>query len=143
VVALAGAESKPVISGGDRHAIEPNALLNLTNAGTFEEFAEEVRDGWSSVLVLRHYREPYALRIFHNMIDILRTYEQHANGWKLWSDRVFYRWHDGNVKSLTESFGDRTPAAVALFVGAMKFAAEPRVRRFLRGAFATPEEVTL
>jgi hypothetical protein len=143
VLALASAERKPPISGGDRHAIEPNALLNLTNAETFEEFAAEVRDGWSSVFVLRHYREPYALRIFHNMIDVLRTYERHANGWKLWSDRVFYLWHDENVKSLTESFGGRTPAAVALFVGAMKFAAEPRVRRFLRGAFAAPEEVTL
>ena len=95
------------------------------------------------VFVLRHYREQYALRIFHNMIDVLRTYEHHAKGWRLWSDRVFYLWHDGKVRSLTESFGDRTPAAVRLFVGAMQFAAAPRMRRFLRGAFANPEEVTL
>ncbi|MGP0076147.1 MAG: hypothetical protein ACLPWF_29860 [Bryobacteraceae bacterium] len=143
VIGLAKAQRKPVISGGDRHAIEPNALLNLTNAETFQEFAEEVRDGWSNVFVLRHYREQYAQRIFHNMIDVLRTYEHHAKGWRLWSDRVFYLWHDGKVRSLTESFGDRTPAAVRLFVGAMQFAAAPRMRRFLRGAFANPEEVTL
>jgi hypothetical protein len=143
VIALAKTQRKPVISGGDRHAMEPNALLNLTNAETFEEFAEEVRDGWSNVFVLRHYREQYEQRIFHNMIDVLRTYEHHANGWRLWSDRVFYLWHDGEVRSLTESFGDRTPAAVRLFVGAMQFAAAPRMRRFLRGAFANPEEVTL
>jgi hypothetical protein len=143
VVALARAVQKPVISGGDRHAIEPNALLNLTNAETFEEFAEEVREGWSSVFVLRHYREPYPLRILHNMIDVLRTYERHANGWLLWSDRVFYLCHDGHTRSLTELFGKRPPAPVALFVGAMKFAAAPRVRRFLRGAFAGPEEVAL
>ncbi|MGA2878188.1 MAG: hypothetical protein ABSG13_04495 [Bryobacteraceae bacterium] len=143
VIALGAAVQKPLISGGDRHAVEPNALLNLTNAATFDEFAEEVRDGWSSVFVLRHYREQYALRILHNMIDVLRTYERHANGWLLWSDRVFYLCHDGQTRSLTDLFGERPPAAVALFVGAMKFAAAPPVRRFLREAFAKPEEVAL
>ena len=137
VIELGAAVQKPLISGGDRHAVEPNALLNLTNAATFDEFAEEVREGWSSVFVLRHYREQYTLRILHNMIDVLRTYERHANGWRLWSDRVFYLCHDGQTRSLTELFGERPPAAVALFVGAMKFASAPLVRRFLRGAFAT------
>ncbi len=37
--------SKPVISGGDRHALEANTVLNLTNAETFEEFVEEMRGG--------------------------------------------------------------------------------------------------
>lgn len=143
VIAFAREQQKPVISGGDRHAVEPNALLNLTNAETFSEFAQEVREGSSDVLILRHYREPYALRIFHNMVDILRTYERHANGWTRWSDRVFYLWHDGRARPLTELFGNGTPGAVRLFVSAMQFAAGPRVRRFLRGAFASPEEVTL
>ena len=31
------------VSGGDRHGTEPNAVLNLTNAGVFGEFAHEVR----------------------------------------------------------------------------------------------------
>ena len=88
--------------------------------------------------MLRHYRESYALRIVQNMIDVLRTYERHANGWRLWSDRVFYLWHDGRARSLTESFGEDPPAAVALFVGAMKFVLRRIVRRFLRGAFAGP-----
>lgn len=143
VIALARDWHKPVISGGDRHAIEPNALLNLTNAETFGEFAQEIREGWSNVLILRHYREPYALRIFHNMVDVLRTYERHANGWTRWSDRVFYLWHDGHARPLTELFGNGTPGAVKLFVSAMQLAAEPRVQRFLRGAFTSPEEVTL
>jgi hypothetical protein len=143
VAALAQQVGMPVISGGDRHAIEPNALVNLTNSGNFDEFAEEVRSGWSNVFVLRHYQETYALRIVHNMIDVLRTYEQHANGWRLWSDRVFYLCDDGVARSLTELFGDRTPAPVRLFVGAMQFAAAPRFRRILRGAFSGAEEVTL
>ncbi len=143
VTALAEAVRKPVISGGDRHVVEPNALLNFTNAGNFDEFAEEVRAGWSNVFVLRHYLEPYALRIIHNMVDVLRTYEHHAKGWRLWSDRVFYLCDDGCTRSLTELFGQRTPAPVAFFVGAMQLAAAPRVRRFLRGAFSSAEEVGL
>lgn len=143
VIELSRAVDIPLISGGDRHAVEANSLLNLTNAATFHEFVEEVRAGSSNVLVLRHYREPYALRIVHNIIDTLRTYERHANGWVLWSDRVFYRSPDGQVRSLTQLFGDRPPAAVSLFVNAMKFAAAPGFRKLLRGAFSGAEEVTL
>ncbi|HTC34641.1 MAG TPA: hypothetical protein VK724_14775 [Bryobacteraceae bacterium] len=143
VTALAEAVRRPVISGGDRHVVEPNAMVNVTNAGDFQEFAEEVRAGWSNVFVLRHYQEPQALRIVHNMIDVLRTYEHHANGWRLWSDRVFYLCDDGCTRSLSQLFGERTPPAVTFFVGAMQFAAAPPVRRFIRGAFAGAEEVTL
>lgn len=143
VAALGRALGKPLISGGDRHALEPNALLNFTNAGSFDEFVEEVREGWSDVFVLRQYQDSYALRIVHNMVDVLRTYERHANGSRLWSDRVFYLCDDGCARSLTELFGERTPAPVRLFVGAMRFAAVPRVRRFLSDTFAGAGEVTL
>lgn len=143
VAALAKAAGKPVISGGDRHALEPNALVNLTNASTFSQFVEEVREGWSDVLILRHYREPYSFRIVHNMFDVLKTHETHANGWKLWSDRVFYACDDGEVRSLTQLFGSRTPTAVAVFVTVMQFASSPSIRRWLRGAYFGLEEVTL
>jgi hypothetical protein len=35
---LARATGIPLISGGDRHARQPNAVLNVTNASSFEEF---------------------------------------------------------------------------------------------------------
>jgi len=143
VLAFAARAGKPVISGGDRHAIEPNTILNLTNAATFSEFAEEVRAGWSDVLVLKHYRQSYALRIFHNMVDVLRCYEQHALGWKLWSDRVFYACDDGSVRSLTELFGPRVPAPVGAFVAALRFASAPQIKWILNGAFQAREEVIL
>src|SRR5208283_547813 len=38
VVDLARHFGKPVISGGDRHALEPNTILNLSNATSFSEF---------------------------------------------------------------------------------------------------------
>lgn len=142
-IALAEALRKPLISGGDRHGLEPNAMLNLSNASGFAEFAEEVRSGWSDVLIMRHYRESNAWRIVHNMVDILSTLERHPKGWRLWSDRVFFRAEDGNVQSLTEWFGERTPAAVTIFVGVIQLASAPRVRRFLRGTFAEGEKVAL
>ncbi len=32
-----------LISGGDRHGVEPNANINLTNATSFTEFVHEIR----------------------------------------------------------------------------------------------------
>lgn len=131
----------PVVSGGDRHGFEPNAVLNCTNAGSFAEFVEDVRSGMSDVLILRTYRESHASRIAHNMMDILRTHEQHVHGWKLWSDRVFYDMEDGRLHSLTEWFGGRPPFAVAAFVGTLNLASLPHVRRWLRSGFWGREEV--
>src|ERR1022692_3848477 len=61
-IALARQYSRPVISGGDRHACEAAACLNLTNAPSFAGFVSEIRDGHSTVLFMPHYREPMALR---------------------------------------------------------------------------------
>ena len=59
---LAAEVALPVISGGDCHGCAPNALLNLTTATTFAEFAEEVRDGCSRVLIMPEYRQHLLLR---------------------------------------------------------------------------------
>ena len=106
-IRLASDWAKPVVSGGDRHVIEPNACLNLTHAGSFAEFASEIRSGWSDVLLASHYRTPYATRVFHNVLDVFRTYEDHRLGWTDWSDRVFYTLHDGTVASLSQLWENR------------------------------------
>lgn len=141
--ALASVWRKPVVSGGDRHGLEPNAMLNLSNAASFTEFVDEVRSGWSDVLILRHYRESHAFRVAHNMVDILKAQDRHPLGWSLWSDRVFYRCNDGIVRSLTTLFGARTPAPVAIFVGLVHLASAPQLRRLLREAFSEGEKVAL
>jgi len=41
VVVLAEEVNLPVVAGGDRHGFEPNAVLNLSCAGSFEEFIWE------------------------------------------------------------------------------------------------------
>ena len=143
VISLAASAGKPLISGGDRHAIEPNTLLNLTSAATFAEFVEEVRGGRSELLIMRQYREPFTLRLLHSLIDVLKPYEQHVHGWRLWSDRVFYSCEDGQTRSLTELWPTRTPPPVALFVGAVQLFSRSPIRRILRGALPGLEEFTL
>ena len=129
--------NKPVVSGGDRHVVEPNAVINLTNAADFAEFAQEVRDGqWSNVLVMPQYREAHVSRIFHNIVDVFRTYENHSLGWTRWADRVFFKKGDGSVTSLTQLWGERPPAAVALFAGFMRLAAQTPVRLALRSVMS-------
>ena len=41
--ALGRARNVPVVSGGDRHGREPNAILNLSAAESFADFVHEVR----------------------------------------------------------------------------------------------------
>ncbi len=144
VLNLAAATPLPLISGGDRHGLEPNAVLNLTNASTFAEFADEVRnEGWSDVLIMSHYQENFAWRIVQNISDILGTYEDHGLGWKQWSDRVFYRCDDGQVRSLKQLWRNGAPAAVKVFAGAMHLVSAPRMKTALRAAFARREQVVL
>lgn len=141
VFELAKLFNKPLISGGDRHALEPNALLNLTNASSFPEFVEEIRDGYSDVLITNQYLEPYALRILQNIEDILGHHENHALGWRHWNERVFYDCEDNVTRSLAELWGDRTPLAVRLFVGGIDLLRHPHFKQALRLAFAGREEV--
>ena len=63
VLALCRATDLPLISGGDRHGRESNAVLNLTNASTFAEFVDEVRrDGHSNVFLTAHAAESRTMR---------------------------------------------------------------------------------
>lgn len=107
-IELAKACSRPVISGGDRHACEPAACVNLTNAGSFSEFVAEVRDGLSSVLFMPHYQRPMALRILEASSEILRTYPEFP-GRERWMDRFFYRSKDNVVQSLATLWKNREP----------------------------------
>lgn len=133
----------PIISGGDRHAMEPNTILDLTNATTFAEYVEQVRSGRAEVLVMKQYREPFSLRILQNLEEIMQDHENHSEGWRRWSDRVFYRCDDGEVRSLTKLFERHVPTAVQCFVGAIDFMRTHSLRRALRFALSRPQELSL
>jgi hypothetical protein len=129
---LAQEMGKPVVSGGDRHAMEPNTILNLTDATHFCEFVEQVRDGWSDVLVTSRYREPFPSRIVESVQEILRDYETHACGWRRWSDRAFYRCDDGVVRPFTALIPGRVLATLQLLVRGVVFAPRLPMRTTLR-----------
>jgi len=108
VMDLAREWSRPLISGGDRHACEPAACLNLTNAASFAEFAGEVRSGHSVVLFMPHYRQPMGVRIAEAIWDILRPYPEYP-GRERWTDRIFYRVEEGVATSLSVLWKHRLP----------------------------------
>lgn len=118
----------PAVAGGDRHTLEPNVVLNFTSASSFAEFAAEVRGGLSHVWIGEAYRHSHAARVFHNMIDVFRTYEDHGLGWSEWPDRVFFRKDNGAVVSLTDCWGGHLPGAIGVFGGFMRLAGQPRLR---------------
>jgi hypothetical protein len=137
VMTMAEDACKPVISGGDRHGLEPNATLNLTNASTFEEFVDEVRDGKSEVLFTRHYFEPYAARILQNVQDAMADHKNHGRGWVRWSDRVFYVCDDGESRPVCQLWKNK-PLAITLFETGLRALQHPGLQLAFR-AFAREE----
>ncbi|MBV9760386.1 MAG: hypothetical protein JO340_07480 [Acidobacteriaceae bacterium] len=82
----------PVVAGGDRHGMEPNAILNLSRADSLPGFVHEIRrERFSHVVFMPQYRQPRMLRIVHTVIDALREYPENFEGRRTWPDRVFYR----------------------------------------------------
>lgn len=143
VLDMAHSLGKPIVSGGDRHALEPNTVLDLTNAATFAEYVDQVRNGRTDVLVTHPYREPFGLRILRSLEEILQDHEGHGRGWRAWSDRVFYRCDDGSVRSLTQLFPGRFPGAVQLFVKSIGLVRHLGVHRAFRWLMAWQQEFAL
>jgi hypothetical protein len=131
VMELAETYDRPVVSGGDRHACEPAACLNLTNSRSFSEFAAEVRAGYSSVVFLPHYRQPMAFRILEASCEILRRYPEFP-GRERWIDRVFYRTEDGTAQTLATLWKNREPLVIVPLSGTLQFLATNPVRVTLR-----------
>jgi predicted metal-dependent phosphoesterase TrpH len=138
-MALAEAHGRPPISGGDRHACEPGACINLTNARSFSEFAAEVRQGDSSILFMSHYREPMALRMLEAIGDILRRYPEYP-GRERWTDRVFYGGEDGVTRPLSAIWRE-TPWALEAVAGTVQLVAGASLRPAIRLLLAERGEV--
>jgi len=135
--------SKPLISGGDRHAVEPNAVLNLSKALTFSEFAAEIRSGQSDVLITPRYREGHVTRIIQNTMDVLGSYDAHGLGWREWPDRVFYQMDNGAAKSLSQIWGSDPPFLASALSGILRFAGRTPLRQALRAVTARAHSVAL
>jgi hypothetical protein len=103
VTTLAGKWNQIVISGGDRHGIEPNANVNLTRATSFTEFVQEVRkERISNVLYMPQYAEPWKHRILQSTLDAIRDYPHFPEGSQRWDQRVFHPDANGTMRPLSE-----------------------------------------
>jgi hypothetical protein len=135
VLALAAAFNLPAISGGDRHGREPNANVNLTHAGSFAEFVEEIRRGQvSHVVYMPQYRETLRLRQFETAWDILRYDRHRDDGRNSWCHRVFFTTEEGVTRPLSFFFGENGPGVLVPFLALMRILEQPAVRPVLRAA---------
>src|SRR5271165_1482874 len=77
VIKLAQEFNQPVVSGGDRHGLEPNATINLTRAANFAQFAQEIREERTSdIAMLPQYGEPLCLRHLLTAWDAVREHPE-------------------------------------------------------------------
>ena len=140
VPAFAEKYSKPLISGGDRHASEPNSCINLTSKCSFSEFVDEVRSGYSDLLFLNHYRTPLGSRLMQNMLDVMGEQPDHERGWTRWSDRVFFDCPKHGVRSMSSYWTNGNPPhLVRAFVGMTKLLGHQRLRPAVSMAFGSPQ----
>lgn len=96
VIEMAESLGLPIVTGGDRHGCKPNTVINLTNAKTFSEFAEEIREGkQSEVVLMPEYKEPLHSRQLQSFAEILKHYPEFPEGRKKWFDRVYFDVGDG------------------------------------------------
>ena len=92
-----------VISGGDRHGLEPNANINLTAAVSFTEFVEEIRvDRVSHVHFMDQYQGRWEQRILRSTLNAVTDFPEFMPGWQRWDERTFHPDKDGVMRPLAE-----------------------------------------
>jgi len=134
VMELAKACDLPLISGGDRHGCEPNATLNVTAAGSFEEFVEEIRqDRISKIVLMPQYFEPLKLRLFAETWHILGEAPGEF-GRRHWTSRVFYITKEGIERPASFLWGKEGPRFIKQIHWAMGLIANPWFRPAMRMA---------
>lgn len=139
VVNLAERWNQVLIGGGDRHGAEPSAILNLTNAETFDEFVYEVRrERRCHVLFMPQYAEPFALRMLQSVLDIIREYPDHPENSRRWDERVFHPDRHGEIRPLS-TLWDAPPPYISIFFAAVRMLEIEGVRRAAQAALAKPE----
>lgn len=144
VIALADSRDLPIVAGGDRHASDPSTLLNLTNARSFAEFAQEVRFyGMSDVVVLPEYRESLITRMLATMSDVLRHYPEYSVGQQNWSDRMFVKQADGTIKPISSLWQQGGPAWIRAVIWSLRRLGSARLRPALKIALSTGRKATL
>jgi hypothetical protein len=107
IVRMARETGHVAISGGDRHGMEPNANINLTNAASFTEFVEEIRiERRSHVHFMDQYAERWEQRILASTLNAITDFPEFMPGWQRWDERAFHPDREGVMRSFAELWPD-------------------------------------
>ena len=134
-----------LISGGDRHGVEPNANINLTNAASFTEFVHEIRrERKSHVLFMPQYAEPWKYRLLQSTLDAIRHYPEFPLGSRTWDERVYHPDSNGVMRPLSELWpGGSAPRSMSGVIGLVQLMGRGLVSGGLRMAWSDAQELRL
>jgi hypothetical protein len=134
-----------LISGGDRHGVEPNANINLTSAASFTEFVHEIRrERRSKVLFMPQYAEPWKHRVLRSAIDAIRHYPEFPQGSRTWDERVYHPDANGVVRPLSEIWPHGTPPRIiSVLLGMVQMMGKGLVSGGLRIAWSDSHQLRL
>ncbi len=134
-----------LISGGDRHGVEPNANINLTNATCFTEFVHEIRrERKSNVLFMPQYAEPWKHRLLQSTLDAIREYPDFPQGSRTWDERAYHPDANGVIRPLSELWPEsRPPRAIAWTIGLVQLLGSGVVSGSLRLAWNEARQLRL
>jgi hypothetical protein len=120
---LAQKWNQVLISGGDRHGVQPNAITNLTRAASFADFVHEVRrERISHIHFMASYAVPVKYRILESTLEVIRYYPEFPEGSRSWDDRVFHPDGNGIARPVSQLWpGDgRAPVFVRSVLGGVR-----------------------
>ncbi len=142
---LAGQWNMLLISGGDRHGVEPNANLNLTNAVSFTEFVHEIRrEKRSDLLFMPQYAQPWKHRMLQSTIDAIRSYPEFPEGSRTWDERVYHPDANGVARPLSELWPQgAAPRAMSWLLGAVQLMGAAPLSGGLRMAWGEPRQLRM
>ena len=134
-----------LISGGDRHGVEPNANINLTNATSFSEFVQEIRrQKKSDMLFMPQYAEPWKHRILQSTVDAIRHYPEFPQGSRTWDERVYHPDSNGVIRPLSELWPNGAPPrAMSVLIGSVQMMGAGLVSGGLRMAWSESHQLRL
>jgi hypothetical protein len=134
-----------LISGGDRHGVEANANINLTNAVNFTEFVHEIRrEKKSDVLFMPQYAEPWKHRILQSTLDAIRHYPEFPQGSRTWDERVYHPDANGVVRPLSELWPNgAAPRAISVLLAMVQMMGMAPLSGGLRIAWSEARQLRL
>jgi hypothetical protein len=132
----------PIVSGGDRHACEPSATINLSHAQSFAEFVDEIRmQQRSHVLFMQQYANPMCVRVAHAVLDVIRYYPEYPEGSRRWDDRVFHPDKTGEGFQPLSAFWKSPPEFVERIFSVFRLAENATVQWAAKRVYADEMDV--